>query len=112
MEQAVAAADTAWMLAAFALVSIMVAGLALFYGGMVSVKNTLNMAMMVFGALAVVGVLWIIVGYSASFGNSLGGLGLLGDPLEYFGSSKLLDAPATPDCHRPSSRPSNCCSPH
>ncbi|WP_405134039.1 ammonium transporter [Nocardia sp. NBC_01388] len=96
MEQAVAAADTAWMLAAFALVSIMVAGLALFYGGMVSVKNTLNMAMMVFGALAVVGVLWIIVGYSASFGNSLGGLGLLGDPLEYFGSSKLLDAPATP----------------
>ncbi|WP_433602398.1 ammonium transporter [Nocardia sp. CA-135953] len=96
MEQAVAAADTAWMLAAFAAVSIMVAGLALFYGGMVSVKNTLNMAMMVFGALAVVGVLWIVVGYSASFGNSLGGLGLLGDPLEYFGSAKLLDAPATP----------------
>ncbi|WP_067718064.1 ammonium transporter [Nocardia yamanashiensis] len=96
MEQAVAAADTAWMLAAFAAVSIMVAGLALFYGGMVSVKNTLNMAMMVFGALAVVGVLWIVVGYSASFGDSLGGAGLLGDPTEYFGSSKLLDAPTTP----------------
>ncbi|MFB8009485.1 ammonium transporter [Nocardia sp. NPDC056000] len=96
MEQAVAAADTAWMLAAFAAVSLMVAGLALFYGGMVSVKNTLNMAMMVFGALAVVGVLWIIVGYSASFGDSLGGAGILGDPLEYLGSSKLLDAPSTP----------------
>ncbi|WP_067696496.1 ammonium transporter [Nocardia jejuensis] len=96
MEQAVAAADTAWMLAAFALVSLMVAGLALFYGGMVSVKNTLNMAMMIFGALAVVGVLWIVVGYSASFGDSLGGAGLLGDPLEYFGSEKLLDAPTTP----------------
>ncbi|WP_433709447.1 ammonium transporter [Nocardia sp. CA-084685] len=94
MNQAVAAADTAWMLAAFAAVSLMVAGLALFYGGMVSVRNTLNMAMMIFGALAVVGVLWIVVGYSAAFGNSLGGLGLLGDPLEYFGSSKLLTAPS------------------
>ncbi|MGY4103473.1 ammonium transporter [Nocardia sp. R16R-3T] len=93
MNQAVAAADTAWMLAAFAAVSLMVAGLALFYGGMVSVRNTLNMAMMIFGALAVVGVLWIVVGYSVAFGNSLGGLGLLGDPLEYFGSSKLLAAP-------------------
>ncbi|MFF3573583.1 ammonium transporter [Nocardia jiangxiensis] len=93
MNQAVAA-DTAWMLAAFAAVSLMVAGLALFYGGMVSVRNTLNMAMMIFGALAVVGVLWIVVGYSAAFGNSLGRLGLLGDPFEYFGSSGLLTAPA------------------
>ncbi|WP_067532163.1 ammonium transporter [Nocardia crassostreae] len=96
MEQAVAAADTAWMLAAFALVSVMVAGLALFYGGMVSVKNTLNMAIMVFGAFAVVGVLWIVVGYSAAFGDSLGGLGLIGDPLEYLGSTKLLTAPESP----------------
>lgn len=96
MNEAVAAADTAWMLAAMAAVSIMVAGLALFYGGMVSVRNTLNMAMMVFGALAVVGVLWIIVGYSAAFGDSLGGMGLLGDPMEFFGSSKLMTAPTDP----------------
>ncbi|MFF2083330.1 ammonium transporter [Nocardia sp. NPDC058176] len=88
-----AAADTAWVLAAFALVALMVPGLALFYGGMVSVRNTLNMAMMIFGALAVVGVLWVIVGYSAAFGDSVGGLGLLGNPFEYFGSSKLLTAP-------------------
>ncbi|MCX4094411.1 ammonium transporter [Nocardia sp. alder85J] len=96
MNEAVAAADTAWLLAAFCAVSLMIAGLALFYGGMVSVRNTLNMAMMIFGAFAVVGVLWIVVGHSAVFGSSLRGIGLLGNPIEYFGSSKLLAAPATP----------------
>ncbi|WP_216912553.1 ammonium transporter [Nocardia noduli] len=96
MTEAIAAANTAWILAAFAAVSLMVPGLAMFYGGMVSIKNTLNMAMMTFGAFAVVGVLWIIFGYSAVLGNSLGGIGLLGDPLEFFGSSQLLTAPAEP----------------
>ncbi|MGC0366406.1 Amt family ammonium transporter [Rhodococcus sp. 27YEA15] len=96
MNEAVAAADTAWILAAFAAVSLMVPGVALFYGGMVSVRSTLNMAMMTFGGFALVGVLWIVFGYSAVFGNSLGGAGLLGDPAEYFGSSTLLDAPAEP----------------
>ncbi|MEV0249237.1 ammonium transporter [Nocardia sp. NPDC050712] len=96
MTEAIVAANTAWMLAAFAAVSLMVPGLAMFYGGMVGIKSTLNMAMMTLGAAAVVGVLWILVGYSASFGDSLGGLGLLGDPLEYFGSGKLLTAPAEP----------------
>ncbi|MDV7353280.1 ammonium transporter [Rhodococcus oxybenzonivorans] len=96
MNEAVAAADTAWILAAFTAVSLMVPGLAMFYGGMVSVRNTLNMAMMTFGAFAVVGMLWIVFGYSTVLGNSLGGLGLLGDPLEFFGSSALLEAPAEP----------------
>lgn len=96
MNEAIAAADTAWILAAFTAVSLMVPGLALFYGGMVSVRSTLNMAMMTFGAFAVVGILWIVFGYSAVLGNSLGGWGLLGDPLEYLGSSALLDAPAAP----------------
>ncbi|MGW0178689.1 ammonium transporter [Nocardia sp. NPDC003345] len=96
MTEAIAAADTAWILAAFAAVSLMVPGLAMFYGGMVGIKNTLNMAMMTFGAFAVVGVLWILFGYSAVLGNSLGGIGLLGDPFEYFGSSDMLTAPAEP----------------
>ncbi|OZD81649.1 ammonium transporter [Rhodococcus sp. 05-339-2] len=96
MNEAIAAADTAWILAAFTAVSLMVPGLALFYGGMVSVRSTLNMAMMTFGAFAVVGILWIVFGYSAVLGNSLGGFGLLGDPLEFLGSSALLDAPAEP----------------
>ncbi|MGW1738568.1 ammonium transporter [Nocardia sp. NPDC001965] len=96
MTEAIAAADTAWILAAFTAVSLMVPGLAMFYGGMVSIKNTLNMAMMTFGAFAVVGVLWILFGYSAVLGNSLGGAGLLGNPLEYLGSADLLTAPAEP----------------
>ncbi|MGW5388019.1 ammonium transporter [Nocardia sp. NPDC003963] len=96
MTEAIAAADTAWILAAFTAVSLMVPGLAMFYGGMVSIKNTLNMAMMTFGAFAVVGVLWILFGYSAVLGNSLGGAGLLGNPLEYLGSTDLLTAPAEP----------------
>lgn len=96
MDEAIAAADTAWMLAAFAAVALMVPGLALFYGGMVSIKSTLNMAMMTFGAFAVVGILWIVFGYSAVLGNSIGGLGILGNPIEYFGSESLLEAPAEP----------------
>ncbi|MGI5218140.1 ammonium transporter [Nocardia sp. CA-290969] len=96
MTEALAAANTAWILAAFAVVSLMVPGLAMFYGGMVGIKNTLNMAMMTFGAFAVVGVLWIVFGYSAVLGDSLGGIGLLGNPLEYFGSADLLTAPAEP----------------
>lgn len=95
MDQAIVAADTAWILAAFTAVSLMVPGLALFYGGMVSVRSTLNMVMMTFGGFAVVGVLWIIFGYSAVLGDSLGGLGLLGDPLEYIGLGQL-EAPAEP----------------
>ncbi|PND50252.1 MULTISPECIES: ammonium transporter [Rhodococcus] len=96
MEEAIAAADTAWILAAFTAVSLMVPGLALFYGGMVSVRSTLNMIMMTFAGFALVGVLWVLFGYSAVLGNSLGGAGLLGNPLEYLGLGQLLEAPAEP----------------
>jgi Amt family ammonium transporter len=68
----------------------MVPGLALFYGGMVRVKSVLNMMMMVFGALAVVMVVWLLLGYSLAFGDDLGG-GLLGDPTQYFGLSSLIE---------------------
>ena len=70
MEQALAAADTAWLLAAFTFVALMIPGLALFYGGMVSIRNSLNMMMMTFGSFAVVGVLWVLFGYSTVLGNS------------------------------------------
>ncbi|NGP08190.1 ammonium transporter [Rhodococcus sp. 14C212] len=96
MEEAIAAADTAWILAAFTAVSLMVPGLALFYGGMVSVRSTLNMIMMTFAGFALVGVLWVLFGYSAVLGNSLGGAGLLGNPLEYLGLGQLLEAPVEP----------------
>jgi Amt family ammonium transporter len=88
---ATAAGDTAWMLAAAALVLLMAPGLAFFYGGMVRSKSVLNMMMMVFGALAVVMVVWVLVGYSLAFGDDLGG-GLLGDPAQYLGFRGMLDA--------------------
>ena len=61
--------DTAWVLASAALVMLMTPGLAFFYGGMVSSKSVLNMLMMNFITLGVVGVLWLLYGYSISFGS-------------------------------------------
>lgn len=81
--------DTAWLLAASALVLLMAPGLALFYGGMVRSKSVLNMMMMTFGALAVITVVWVLVGYSLAFGDDVGA-GLLGDPTQYAGLGQLL----------------------
>jgi len=81
--------DTAWVLTSAALVLLMTPGLALFYGGMVRSKSVLNMMMMSFGAIGVVGVLWTLYGYSMAFGNDVGG-GLLGNPTEFFGLSSLM----------------------
>lgn len=65
---------TAWMLTSTALVLLMVPGLALFYGGLVRTKNVLGTMMHSFAAMAIVGVLWAVCGYSLSFGpNVLGG---------------------------------------
>ena len=75
--------DTAWMLISTGLVTLMIPGLALFYGGMVRVKSVLNIMMMSFGALAIVFVLWIIVGFSIVFGDSIGGNGIVGDPTQF-----------------------------
>ncbi len=71
------AGDTAWMLAATALVLLMTPALGLFYAGLVRSKNTLNTFMMCVAALAVATVMWALVGYSLAFdtGNGLiGGL--------------------------------------
>ena len=75
--------DTAWMLMSAGLVTLMIPGIALFYGGMVRVKSVLNMMMMSFGALAVVFTLWIIFGFSMVFGDSVGGNGYIGDVTEF-----------------------------
>jgi Amt family ammonium transporter len=68
--------DTAWVLASAALVMLMTPGLAFFYGGMVSSKSVLNMLMMNFITLGVVGILWLLYGYSVSFGSE-GGNGFM-----------------------------------
>ena len=70
-------ADTAWLIAACALVLLMTPALAFFYGGLVRSKNALNTMMMSFAALGTVGVTWALLGYSLAFapGNSwIGGL--------------------------------------
>ena len=66
--------DTAWMLASAALVLLMTPGLAFFYGGMVRAKGVLNMMMMSISAMGVVGVLWVLYGYSEAFGQDKGGV--------------------------------------
>ena len=86
---AIDAGDTAWLLAASALVLLMAPGLALFYGGMVRSKSVLNMIMMTFGALAVITVIWVVVGYSVAFGDDVGA-GLLGDPFQHLGLQDLV----------------------
>src|SRR5215210_9566349 len=64
-------ADIAWIIVATALVFLMTPGLAFFYGGMVNRKNVLSTMMKSVVAAGVVGVLWIIVGYSLCFGDSI-----------------------------------------
>ena len=70
--------DTAWMLAATALVLLMTIALGLFYAGLVRSKNTLNTFMMCIAAIAIATVTWAVVGYSLAFdgdGDLIGGLG-------------------------------------
>ncbi|MGW3564094.1 ammonium transporter [Streptomyces sp. NPDC000941] len=76
-------ANTAFVLISAALVMLMTPGLAFFYGGMVRVKSALNMLMMSFIALGVVSLLWVLFGYSLTFGDDIGG-GLLGN-LDHIG---------------------------
>jgi ammonium transporter, Amt family len=64
------AGDTAFMLVASALVLFMTPGLAFFYGGLVRSRNVLNTMMMSFVLMAVVGVTWVLFGYSLAFDNS------------------------------------------
>ena len=77
MEVELNTGDTAWILAATALVLLMTPGVAFFYGGMVRVKSVLNMMMMSVFAIGGVSVLWVVFGYSLSFGD--GGNGFIGD---------------------------------
>lgn len=62
--------DTAWMLVSTALVLLMTPALAFFYGGLVPQKNVLNTMMMSLASLGVVGILWVMFGYSLAFGGS------------------------------------------
>ena len=78
----VSSADTAWILVSSALVMLMTPGVTLFYGGMVRRKNILSTIMMGFVCLGLVGILWVLYGYSLSFGADkwgiIGGLNFVG----------------------------------
>jgi Amt family ammonium transporter len=86
--------DTAWMLAATALVMIMQPGLALFYGGLVRRKNVLSTSMHSFFGLAIVSVVWVLIGFSLAFGPDVGGFGLVGN-LDYVGFMGVGLTPST-----------------
>ncbi len=69
----ISAGDTAWLLAATALVMLMTPGLGLFYGGMVRKKNVLSMIALSFIAYAIVSIQWVIYGFSLAFGHDIHG---------------------------------------
>jgi Amt family ammonium transporter len=85
------AADTVWILISAALVMLMTPGLALFYGGMVRRKNILSTFMMSFVCLGLVGLLWVLYGYSLSFGTDKGGF--IGG-LNFIGLANVGQAPS------------------
>lgn len=68
-DKAVNAGDTAWILISAALVLLMTPALAFFYAGMVRAKNVLNTLLLSLGAAALIGVAWILIGYSLAFGK-------------------------------------------
>src|SRR3954454_23970301 len=72
---AITPGDTAWLLAATALVLLMTPALGLFYAGLVRSKNTLNTFMMSIAALGAVTVVWAIVAYSLAFDDGNGFIG-------------------------------------
>jgi len=84
--------NTAWLLISTALVWLMTPGLALFYGGMVRRKNLLATMMMSFAIIAMVSVLWVLYGYSLSFGPDKGGI--IGG-LDWLGLKNVGQAPSS-----------------
>lgn len=74
--------DVAWMLTATGLVLLMTPGLSFFYGGMVRQKNVISTMLQSFMAMGVISILWIVVGFSLAFGDSIGGI--VGNPGTFF----------------------------
>ena len=90
--------DTAWVMVSTALVIMMTPALAFFYGGMVRRKNILSTLTLSFITMGLIGIQWVIIGYTLAFGPSLGGVvgglsnfGLSGVGLEASGGSTIPD---------------------
>ncbi len=89
------AGDTAWVIAATALVLFMTPGLAFFYGGLSRQKSVLNMMMMSFGSLGLVSIIYVLWGYSMSFSSGHTGekdiAGIFDNPFSLFGVYQLME---------------------
>ncbi|MCF0191093.1 MAG: ammonium transporter [Marinilabiliaceae bacterium] len=78
----IVAADVAWMITATIFVLMMTPGLSFFYGGMVRKKNIISTILQSIIAMGVVSVIWVVFGFSLSFGDDVGGV--IGNPITYF----------------------------
>ena len=91
-ETMIASGNAGWMLMSASLVLLMTPALAMFYGGMTSRRAALNMMMMSFGALGVVALVYILWGWSMSYGTQ-SWAGIVANPLEFFGlRDSIVDA--------------------
>lgn len=89
--------DTAWVLIATALVTMMTPALAFFYGGMVRKKNILSTLNLSFITMGLISLQWVLIGYTLSFGTSIGGFiggldflgltGVTGEPSAVYGTT-------------------------
>lgn len=83
--------DTSWMIVACAFVLLMTPGLAFFYGGMVNLKNIISTMLQSFVALGVISIVWVLVGFSLAFGDSI--YGIIGNPLTYLNFKDVTLSP-------------------
>ena len=77
-------ANVAWMITATIFVLMMTPGLSLFYGGMVGKKNVISTILQSFIAMGIISIMWVVVAFSLCFGDDVSGLGLIGDPTQFF----------------------------
>jgi len=91
LSSAIDSGDTAWMLVASAFVLLMTPGLSFFYGGMINKKNVISTMLQSFIALGIISVLWVVVGFSLAFGESIGGI--IGNPSTYFAFNNVGSNP-------------------
>lgn len=88
-QAAISGADTAWLLTSSCLVLLMTPGLSLFYGGMVGKKNMISTMLQSFISLGVVSMVWVVIGFSLSFGDPIGiaiggkEYGIIGNPFQF-----------------------------
>jgi ammonium transporter, Amt family len=88
--EAINSGDVAWMMTASALVLLMTPGLSFFYGGMVGFKNVVSTMLQSVVALGVISLVWVLVGFSLAFGDSIGGV--VGNPMTFFMFDRVGEA--------------------